>query len=194
MNSRDQSTDRTLCGQCGTQLDEAGDLPPEKRKPCAECGSTSRRSMRMIGEWDPKPLAFLSLPWTDDFKSVREHVAKALREAGIQIAGSSTEADEGRSVPDLLLRQLEAADIVVVDLTHRSPNVLYELGYANALRKPVLSIVRASGSAVIPWAAQGSLYYPYDIGKLDELSKIVRSWATRRAHARPPDELTAQAR
>jgi hypothetical protein len=58
-------------------------------------------------------------------------------------------------------RTIESADAVIADLTNADPNVMYELGFAHALKKPVLPIVQRSSSP-IPSDLQGYLFYAYD--------------------------------
>ena len=43
---------------------------------------------------------------------------------------------------DDIWQAINAADFVIADITGRNPNVLYELGLAHALAKPVLILSR----------------------------------------------------
>lgn len=73
---------------------------------------------------------------------------------------------------------LDDADFVVADLTEANPNVMYEMGYARALRKPVLPVVeRRLGS--IPPALQGRLFFVYDQEQPDKLVEFLSWWIGR---------------
>lgn len=50
-------------------------------------------------------------------------------------------------ITDRILRMIEEARIVVVDLTHERPNVYFELGYARGLGKRVVTIIKANATA-----------------------------------------------
>jgi hypothetical protein len=39
----DTTKQEVFCGDCGAALDEQPSQPPEKRKPCPDCGSSRRR-------------------------------------------------------------------------------------------------------------------------------------------------------
>jgi hypothetical protein len=82
-------------------------------------------------------------------------------------------------------RNLESADAVIADLTGTDPNVMYELGFAHALKKPVLPIVR-KGNASIPSDLQGYLYYVYDLDAPRELFQTVEHWLRRMIEERRP--------
>jgi hypothetical protein len=172
-------------------LDEPGDLPPEERAPCPRCKSKSRHFTRTVGEWVREPLVFLSLPRDVEFEAVRQRVTHALAEGGMRIADPGSETGAGDSWPQTYLRKLEAADAVIVDVTGRSPNVLYELGYANALRKPVLPLVRTGEGSRVVGDVHGILYFPYDPDQLEELTAVVRSWAARHVGMPPAESVPA---
>jgi hypothetical protein len=82
-------------------------------------------------------------------------------------------------------QNLESADAVIADLTDTDPNVMYELGFAHALKKPVLPIVR-KGNASIPSDLQGYLYYVYDLDAPHELFQTVERWLRRMIEERRP--------
>ncbi len=50
-------------------------------------------------------------------------------------------------ITDKILTLVQAARLVVVDLSHERPNVYFELGYARGLGKTVITILRSGTTA-----------------------------------------------
>ncbi|MGR3507656.1 MAG: P-loop ATPase, Sll1717 family [Sulfitobacter sp.] len=50
----------------------------------------------------------------------------------------------GFKLDDLIREEIQDADVLIADITHPNPNVLYELGYAMASGKPVLPTVNTA--------------------------------------------------
>ena len=87
----------------------------------------------------------------------------------------------GEPIPifsDSIYRVLERADLVIADITENDPNVMYELGFAHALKKPVLPLVQR-GSGPIPSDLKGYLFYVYDIQNVRDLGRVVTDWVRR---------------
>ncbi len=76
---------------------------------------------------------------------------------------------------------IERADFIIADLTGSNPNVMYEIGFAHALRKPILFIVQ-KGVKHVPSDISGNLYFVYDPSKPEELHHIIRTWISRYLH------------
>ena len=79
---------------------------------------------------------------------------------------------------------IHAADLLVVDLSTENPNIIYELGFAHALRKPTI-ILASRASSSIPSDLAGFSYLLYDPADLSGLVRELRGWipslTTRRA-------------
>lgn len=75
---------------------------------------------------------------------------------------------------------IRQADFVIADITGNSPDVLYQVGFAHALGKPVLPIVEeavSSENSRVPETLSGSLYlvyHPSDEHK--QLGQLIRQW------------------
>tara|TARA_R110000782_G_scaffold102483_5_gene189508 strand:+ start:12226 stop:12609 length:384 start_codon:yes stop_codon:yes gene_type:complete len=85
---------------------------------------------------------FVLMPFAADFDGIWEHVIRPV------ITGRGhecTRADDmfvaGR-IMDQVIASIRRADYVVADLSGRNPNVFYELGFAHALDKPSVLLVR----------------------------------------------------
>lgn len=60
-----------------------------------------------------------------------------------------------------IVRQLEQADMVLVDMSHLNVNVFFELGVRTSVNKPV-ALVRCDASVPIPFDVSGINTYTYD--------------------------------
>lgn len=70
---------------------------------------------------------------------------------------------------------IRRADFVVVDVTSANPNVMYELGYVHALRKPTIIISEASSLRDIPSDIASFQLLTYDKNDLEPLRRPLRS-------------------
>jgi nucleoside 2-deoxyribosyltransferase len=117
----------------------------------------------------------LLIPRSDEFSSLREEVAAALRENGVEVlSAEGTVADE---VPDL--RSIARADFLIADLTKGDPDVMYEIGVAHGWRKPVDFLMRRDAFRIPP-DLRGNLVFVYDEKNRNSLRRFVRSLADER--------------
>ena len=65
---------------------------------------------------------------------------------------------------------VKSADFCVADVTGGNPNVIYELGYANAVGKPVILIGEAGTQKTLLSNLQGHLIVEYERNRLFEFS------------------------
>ena len=111
---------------------------------------------------DVHPRAFL----TSTDTNLCKQIADILLEIDI-----SPEFGNSASVQD----DIKGADFIIADLTGNNPNVMYEVGFAHALRKPVLPIVQ-SKQTQIPNDLAGYVYITYDASNLGELRNKIHNW------------------
>jgi hypothetical protein len=85
------------------------------------------------------PAVFVS----QSIRPEHEPIYRAIR-AAAQAAGASALRADSLAEPGLLVEQiyqhLESADVVVADISHMDPNVMYELGFAHGAQRPVIVI------------------------------------------------------
>jgi nucleoside 2-deoxyribosyltransferase len=93
----------------------------------------------------------------------------------IPIFAKGTYLETGDEIGSSIQRKIEKADFVVADVSGKNPNVMYELGYADASRKPVLLIVSVD-SAGLPQSMSGEYYLVYDPQNKAAFKREVRSW------------------
>jgi len=68
---------------------------------------------------------------------------------------------------------IQNADFIVADVTRKNPNVLYELGYAHALRKPTLLLLSTKSTGELPFDLAGYQMAAYDPDDLTSLRKQI---------------------
>lgn len=119
------------------------------------------------------PFVFVLMPFAEPFRAVYDRAIKA---ACDQVGVRCERVDEQIFAENILLRiyeQIEAADIIVADVTDRNPNVLYEIGYAHALQKRVILLTQHSHDS--PFDLQHYPHVIYRDGAFDELrDQLVR--------------------
>ena len=84
-------------------------------------------------------LVLVLQPFSPEFDEVYELIRIAAQAVGVTVIRLDQEAVAG-SITEQLYQRIETSDLIICDITHSNPNVMYELGYAHALRKPVILI------------------------------------------------------
>jgi hypothetical protein len=102
---------------------------------------------------------FLVMPfsyaWSNDVHRILAGACKALSVQAVR-------GDDVFTPTDILVdiwKSLNSADFVIADITGRNPNVLYELGIAHTLAKPVLIISRNAGDIPIDLSTRRVILY-----------------------------------
>lgn len=107
----------------------------------------SRRPEPDQRTWAPpppvEPFVFVLMPfgapWSDN---VYDSVGQACEEASRIFSGLRAQRADDITVPgritDQITSAIERADVLIADITNLNPNVLFELGYGDALGKPII--------------------------------------------------------
>lgn len=87
-------------------------------------------------------MCFVMMPFNSEFEAVyRELISPAVLDAGLEV----WRADQ-ISAPGAIVEQVRSAirqaRLCIADITGGNPNVLYEIGYAQALEKPLVLLAR----------------------------------------------------
>ena len=126
-----------------------------------------------------QPVCVMLAPFGSSWGSVYDRVADALDEIGIAHVWVGAKSDIGGPFKDYIQEKLLEADLVIADISDFNPNVMYELGFAHALKKAVLLVIRHGQEA--PFDLMGHLVFVYDPSRPDNLIRYVRMWARRHA-------------
>lgn len=108
------------------------------------------------------------MPFAEEFRDPYE---LAIKPACVEAGAECTRVDEQLFLENILERiygQIAKADVIVAEMTGRTPNVFYEVGYAHGLGKSVILVT--STAADIPFDL---LHYPHVVyeGQIRTLKK-----------------------
>lgn len=109
---------------------------------------------------------------------ITDTVKRALAESGIVPMTINRMSIPGGLVGETILDALVRADLVVVDISRQNPSVMYELGFAHALRKPTILITNRIATDRLPADLEGHLYIVYDEGNLASLRDNIARFAS----------------
>ncbi|GAP66182.1 hypothetical protein MBSD_n1485 [Mizugakiibacter sediminis] len=107
-------------------------------------GSDEQQRLRRISK-DVKVASgdscFVMMPFVEPIGAYYEKIyAPAIRKAGLEPVRADTEIFGTGKIIDQIWSGINAARVLVAELTTRNPNVFYELGLAHALQKPVVLV------------------------------------------------------
>jgi hypothetical protein len=85
----------------------------------------------------------------------------AIKKAGLNPVRADTDIFGTGKIIDQIWAGLNRANVLVAELTGRNPNVLYELGLAHALHKPVVLV--SSNEADVPFDVRHVRVIYYDV-------------------------------
>jgi nucleoside 2-deoxyribosyltransferase len=120
------------------------------------------------------PRAFIAVPSSEAFRGVRDAVSDVLRADAVESI-PTPDVQVGESLNARILQSLRSADLVIADLTQTDPNVMYELGVAQALGKPLVVLTRDRGEQTFVPGLLGELYFVYDPADAAYLRSQIRA-------------------
>lgn len=112
------------------------------------------------------PRVFVIMPFSEPFESLyREVISPVAESAGFEIVRVDEIPGPGIILDDIQ-QQIERAHAVVAEISTHNPNVFYELGYAHALKKPAVLLVRRDEGSRMPFDVRGyrAIFYDDSIG------------------------------
>ena len=130
--------------------------------------------------------ALILMPFENSFNDVHDIIIKAIEGVRNAMAMSNDHprktllsqikpfrVDDGFGavrIMDELLDHLKNSELVIVDITGNNPNVLWELGYAKALDKPIVIL---NGDENAPFDIASYRYIKYDRSRLSDTLQTV---------------------
>jgi len=116
-------------------IDVSGDLPTT---------TGASETLKKLGKsitLDANDSCFMVMPFAAPLGNYYEKVYKpAIEKAGLKAVRADTEIFGAGKIMDQVWSGINAAKVLVAELTTRNPNVFYELGLAHALKKPVVLV------------------------------------------------------
>lgn len=88
---------------------------------------------------------FLAVPYSSASVELRDAVNIASAQAGFQLMRADQVFAPSQDVANEIREGIKRAKLVIGDMTDLNPNVMWELGYAQALNRPVLLITQDPG-------------------------------------------------
>lgn len=108
-----------------------------------------------------KPLAFVIMPFDEEFTPVYDDVIRpVLEKVGFHVERAD-DIESQQSILKDIIERIHSSKIIVADLTTTNPNVFYELGLAHALKKSVILI--AQSVEEIPFDLRSQRLLKYDV-------------------------------
>lgn len=126
---------------------------------------------------DNKLFAFVLMPFSQSFDDIYKIGIKETAESLDVLAERVDEQIFQEGILDRIYRQIDAADIIIADMTGQNPNVFYEVGYAHAKEK--LCILLTKNSEDIPFDLKHHRHIVYEDSILGLKESLVKelTWA-----------------
>lgn len=105
---------------------------------------------------------FFAVPYGTPAAELRDAVNIASTQAGFELMRADQQFAPSQYVVDGIRQAIERASLVIGEVTDTNPNVMWELGYAQALGKPILLITQDPGT--IPFDAHLVRAVTYQVG------------------------------
>lgn len=120
-------------------------------------------------EGEREPVAFVLMPFEPEFDRIYEdHIVPALESAGYSVQRADSSLDQQNILKDIV-RGIDAADLVVAEVTSLAPNVLYELGLAHGLLKPTVMLTQALEDVPFDLRSYRMIAYSTHYGEVQRL-------------------------
>ena len=190
---KERNTRACICDKCvGSCLEifrESGialDVDSVNAKPADKAAKhiPSQLDLSMLGIKPPfktykfnlKPdQCFHLCPFCSPFNEIYyDHVASAARSAGLSIERADEIFGAGSIIEDIWQR-IGAAELITADVTGRNPNVMYEIGMAHTLGKPVVIMTQTMDDVPFDLRQYRCLVYKFTPRGCSELEKNLLS-------------------
>jgi hypothetical protein len=112
------------------------------------------------------PSMFVIMPFLEPFDTLyRDVILPVGEQAGFQVVRIDEITGPGIILDDIQ-QQIERSQAVVAEISTQNPNVFYELGYAHALKKPAVLLVRRQEGDKMPFDIRSyrAIFYDDSIG------------------------------
>jgi nucleoside 2-deoxyribosyltransferase len=98
--------------------------------------------------------ALILSPDDASYTRVRETIEQSLRESGFEFIGSESLLSAGNLYRNAIFDAIHEADIIIADVTGSSSqdrsNIMFELGLASGLRKPMILLLSTKSEGSLP--------------------------------------------
>ncbi len=141
-----------------------------------------------------KPFAFVLMPFSADFRDIYKLGIKSVAdELGI-VAERVDEQIFSETMLERIYRQIDAADLIIADMSGRNPNVFYEVGYAHARGKICTLLTQDAEDIPFDLKHHRHLVYGGSIIDLKELLRPELGWLKSESEARKDTSFSVTAK
>ncbi|MEA3310633.1 MAG: hypothetical protein U9Q76_00255, partial [candidate division WOR-3 bacterium] len=96
-------------------------------------------------------------------RRIRDTLECVLREHMVMILGGvEAELSYYGAIVEALTSQIKDVNFIIADISRMNPNVMYEMGFAHALGKPIITIAARDSLKMVPFDLSGRLILLYD--------------------------------
>ena len=128
----------------------------------------------MPGADQPRLRCFLAIPQSPEYQSIAKAITGGIEEAGFRIVRPDRDSlFPGAAPQEVVVGDLARADCVVADVTGFNPNVLFEIGVAQAMGKGLLVLVQEDAASGMPSDLRGCPFILYDRKRLGEFARRI---------------------
>jgi TIR domain-containing protein len=101
---------------------------------------------------------FLAIPITKHFKDISKIINQIITDNRHEINTIDVAISSG-TIIEQINDEIKKSDLVIADVTNRDPHVMYELGVAQSLKKPILPIIQQGESIPFDIASMPTIIY-----------------------------------
>lgn len=138
---------------------------------------------------------FVLTPIGDDNSPVRREtdglidavIEPVLKELGFGDIAVSHRMPKPGSITNQIIKRVLNDDLVVANLTHLNPNVMYELAIRHAARKPVIHLCQIDTKLPFDIVQERAIFYQDDMKGVMELSKGFKEMVEKALVEKKPD-------
>jgi len=122
-----------------------------------------------------QPQIFVIQPFEKASAGVFDLIASAGAEANASVFRADS-IESGANIVESIHHAIQTAALLIADVTNANPNVMYEVGFAQAQKRPLILI--ASSSRKIPFDLAGLRVLIYDLRSplqfIDRLTRVIQ--------------------
>ena len=128
-------------------------------------------------------LCFSLMPLRDHSRAERlkSEISNAIQAYGFRSCITAEDLPHVH-LPNLIFEYIQRAGLIIADITGANPNVLYEIGLAHALRKPVIIIREGTDTSLVPFDIEYVRYHNFEWnqrtqtqgGSMSNLHKVLK--------------------
>lgn len=126
----------------------------------------------------PRPRAVLFLSADRESERVIRSVLEKILPSEVSLLAGTNLTPVG-AIREDIRSMFQRADLLLFDITDNNPNIMYELGFAHALRKKAALLVSKNAPAEVPSNLSSFMYLPYERDNPEELTQALRSYLQR---------------